>query len=145
MSASFLRNRFVQSSWRTLLVSLWLLALVCDLIYLANPQQQVWHSLAFYGIGAGLLLGSVVAAMGFAAWVRISDPHWRAIGVAHITAYLMVGLLLGLSLILRVSNSPSILAAILSGVAIALFLSSTWIDDELEQLYRQRHSLSWPG
>jgi hypothetical protein len=63
------------------------------------------------------------------------------------TSYLMVALLLALSLVLR-SVAPAaqpILAVILSGVAMALFLSSTWIDDELDQAYRHRHTISWSG
>jgi hypothetical protein len=145
MTSRFFHKKFWQSSWRVSLVAVCLIALVCDLIFLANPQQRIWHQLAFYGIGGGLMLASVVVVAGFVAWLRIADPHWRAIGAAHVTAYLMMALLLGLSLALRTGGAHAMLAVILSGVAIVLFLSSTWIDDELDQIYRQRHTVSWSG
>jgi uncharacterized membrane protein len=138
------RRRFFQFNWRVLPASLWLLALICDLVFL-TVQDPLWYSLAFYGISAGLAVGILVGVTAFVTWLRIADPHWRAIGVAHMTSYLMVALLLALSLVLR-SVTPTaqpILAVILSGVAIALFLSSAWIDDELDQAYRHRHTISW--
>jgi uncharacterized membrane protein len=144
MFSTSVRRRFFQFNWRVLPAGLWLFALACDLIFLAT-QDPLWYALAFYGIGAGLAIGILVGLAGFVAWLRIADPHWRAIGVAHMTSYLMVALLLALSLVLR-SVAPAaqpILAVILSGVAMALFLSSTWIDDELDQAYRHRHTISW--
>lgn len=107
-------------------------------------RDEFWHSLARYGIGASLAIGTLVGLAGFVAWLRIADPHWRAIGVAHMTAYLMVAVLLVLSLVLRMVTPVTLTLAItLSGVAIALLLSSTWTDEELGQAYRQRHSVFW--
>ncbi|HKQ30894.1 MAG TPA: DUF2231 domain-containing protein [Burkholderiales bacterium] len=146
MSPLRIRRRISKFHWRVLPVGLWLFALACDLAFLAN-RDPFWQALAFYGLSGGLALGLAIGLVGFVAWLRITDPHWRAIGAAYMTAYLMVALLLGLSLMLR-SVTPvaqPVLAVILSGVAIALFLSSTWIEDELAQVYRQRHDVSWIG
>jgi hypothetical protein len=139
MSSNFVRWIFSQSSWRLLLATLGLFVLASDLLLLAFPTHRLWYLFAFYGIGSALVIGTVVGVAGFVGWVRIADPRWRAIGVAHMTAYLMVALLLGLSLALRMEMDASpILAVILSGVAIALYLSSTWLDEQLGQLSRER-------
>jgi uncharacterized membrane protein len=90
---------------------------------------------AFWNIGAGLVMGLVAAVFGFWDWTAIpSGTRAKSVGLWHGGGNVVVMLLFAGSWLLRLNSTgyvPDILALVLSFAGVALGAVTGWLGGEL--------------
>src|SRR5690606_7887923 len=112
-------------------------SVIFDVIRLLGGSE-LWSTMAFYLIAAGLIGGLVAAVFGFWDWVAIPDSRAKRIGLWHALANVVVMALFFVSWLLRRDDPvrPETLALLLSFGGMAVSLLSGWLGGEL--VYRLR-------
>jgi uncharacterized membrane protein len=108
-------------------------AVVFDVVALVTGEE-VFSSVAFWNIGAGIIGGLLAAVFGAWDWLQIPrETRARRIGLLHGGGNVVVVVLFALSWLLRVGNeaAPGMLAYILSFGGLALATVTGWLGGEL--------------
>ena len=93
-----------------------------------------WHTVAFWMIVAGLLVGAVAGVFGLLDWLTL-PPGTRAksLGLLHGSGNLVVLILFALNVLLRLGSieRPGLLAVVLTLLGAALVGITAWLGGEL--------------
>lgn len=104
-----------------------------DLITFFSGDDR-WTQMAFYMIGAGILVGLIAAVFGLLDWLGIpGDTRAKRIGAVHGLGNVLVVLLFLASFFLRWTDpvSPPNLAYWCSYIGVAVILATGWLGGEL--------------
>jgi uncharacterized membrane protein len=109
-------------------------AVVFDVIYVITGDQ-VFSSVAFWNIAAGVVGGLLAAVFGAWDWFHIPrDTRAKRIGLLHGAGNVVVVVLFSLSWLLRLGQEgyePSVFAYVLSFGGLALAALTGWLGGEL--------------
>lgn len=108
-------------------------AVVFDVIYLITDNGK-WSEIAYYMIAAGIIGGLAAAVFGLVDWLAIpSGTRARSVGLWHGLGNVTVVALFGVSWLLRMDDprDPTVLALILSFVAVGIGTITSWLGGEL--------------
>jgi uncharacterized membrane protein len=108
-------------------------AVAFDIVALVTGDSS-WFNTAFLVMGAGILCGLLAALPGLADWVAISkNTRTKAIGLWHGGGNVVVLLLFAISWFIRRGRAevPNTEALVLSFIAAALALITSWLGGEL--------------
>ena len=98
-------------------VGLWIVSLLCDLLYLGGAEADLWSPLALY-----TMVGGFVAALAAAV------PRFKQFGLTHVPVNLIVVSLYAVNLWLRLGDAPSTGFAIaLSVIGVSILAVSSWL------------------
>jgi len=95
-------------------VGLWVVSLLCDLLYLGGAAPELWSRLALYTMVGGFV-GAVTA---------LTLPGF----VAHMNVALVVVALYAVNIWLRLGDPQLAMAISLSITAVGLLAVSSWVD-----------------
>lgn len=115
-------------------LGLFIAAVVLDILYLVT-ENPMWATVAFWNIAGGILGGLLAAVFGLWDWLAIpSGTRAKSVGLLHGFTNVVVIVLFIMSWLLRwpeADYTPSILAFILSLIAIGIGSFSGWLGGEL--------------
>ena len=96
---------------------LWIVSLLCDLLYLGGAEAALWSPLALY-----TLVGGFVAAL------AVVVPRFKEFGLAQVPVNLIVMSLYAVNLWLRLGDAPNTgFAIVLSVIGVGLLALSSWL------------------
>lgn len=115
-------------------------AVIFDMLYLVTGSE-IFATLAFYNIAAGILGGLLAAVFGLVDWLALpAGTRAKAVGLAHGAGNLIMLVLFVVSWLLRRDNlpgyAPDTLALVLSFAGALLSVLTGWLGGEL--VYRLR-------
>ena len=113
-------------------VGLWILALVCDVVYVLRLGGEIWADAAFVAVGGGVVGALLSAVPGLVDLVSLRDPKVKRIGLFHMVLNLAAVAVFGWNFWLRwqavpVSDPPVLLTAL----GVALIGVSGWLGGDL--------------
>jgi uncharacterized membrane protein len=115
------------------------MAVVFDVVYLVSGDE-LFASVAFWDIAAGILGGLAAAVFGLIDWLAIPrDTRARRIGLWHGAGNLLIVLLFIASWLLRLPDhayAPNLLPFLLALAGAGMALGTAWLGGEL--VYRLR-------
>jgi uncharacterized membrane protein len=112
-------------------IGLWIFSLVCDLVYVFGWGGDVWRTVAFYNMVAGVV-GALIAAIPGLIDLLSLPPAPKKTALIHMTLNLSIVALYVLNIVLRVGNPERITAPVwLSVIAVALLGASGWLGGKL--------------
>ena len=110
------------------------IAVVFDIVYLVGGDD-IFASVAFWNIAAGIIGGLAAAVFGLIDWMAIPrGTRARRIGLWHGTGNLIIVLLFIASWILRLPDhayAPNLLPFIVAVVGVGMALATAWLGGEL--------------
>lgn len=109
------------------------MAVIFDIIGLATKNTR-WPDVAFYMIGAGVVMGLLAAIFGLIDWTAIQrGTRAKTVGAVHGVGNVIVVLAFLGSFALRWTDppNPSMLAYVCSFVGFAIALFTGWLGGEL--------------
>lgn len=118
----------------TLPIGLWAFSLISDIIHM-QTQEQVWSTMAFYTLGAGIIGALLAAVPGLIDLVSDAARPVRKTGITHMVLNLIVVALMAVSFYLRYQGMATMLPFILSAVGIVLLLVSGWLGGKMVHQY----------
>src|SRR5688572_13784690 len=71
-------------------IGLWIFSLVCDLIYLAGGEAQLWKAMAFYTMLGGVVGALLAAVPGFIDYLSLPAGRAKKIATSHMIFNLIV-------------------------------------------------------
>jgi uncharacterized membrane protein len=117
-------------------IGLWILSLVCDLIFYMGWGELAWDDTAFYTMAGGIVGALLAAIPGLVDFLSIPSS-WRSLkemGLTHMVINLCVVALFSINLWWRMDKAPGsfgpIALSILGGVFLAIsgWLGSSMVD-----------------
>jgi uncharacterized membrane protein len=112
-------------------IGLWLFSLVCDLVYVSGWGGDVWRTVAFYNMVAGVV-GALMAAIPGLIDLLSLPAGPKKTALIHMTINLTVVALYVVNIVLRVGNPDRITGPVwLSVIAVALLTASGWLGGKL--------------
>ena len=108
-------------------------SLIFDIVYLIT-DNGTWSQVAYYDIAAGIIGGLAAAVFGLIDWLAIpGGTRAKALGLRHGAGNVVVVGLFAVNWLLRRGDprEPGTLPIILSVVAVALALVTSWLGGEL--------------
>jgi uncharacterized membrane protein len=120
----------------TIPIGLWIFSLVCDFILLGGHNPDLWFTVGYIAMAAGIAGAVLAAIFGAIDLFALPKGHTRSLGLVHMTINLGVVALFVLDLWLRTGELDSMAVPfILSVVAILALLVSGWIGGELVHIH----------
>jgi uncharacterized membrane protein len=125
-------------------IGLWGFSLICDIIYVLQPEHMFWEGLAFYSIAGGIIGALVAAVPGFIDYLSLRDRGVKRIATAHMVLNLLIVVLYIFNLGVRYNAFPNSSSSGigLSVLAIAILAVSGWLGGAL--VYEHRVGVTEP-
>jgi uncharacterized membrane protein len=120
-------------------IGLWLFSFVCDVVVVVTDIDEVanlWFTIGFYTMAAGLAGALLAAIPGFIDFLSIKNREIRRIGATHMTLNLIVVAAYVVNLWLRTDEPPLFLAGMaLSLFALCMLTVSAWLGGEMVHVH----------
>jgi uncharacterized membrane protein len=125
-------------------VGLWILALVCDVVYYLGLGGERWLNAALFAVGGGVVGALLAAIPGLIDLVSLKDPKLKKIGLWHMSLNLVALAVFAWNLWLRWQREPaSDPPLLLTLIGVALISASGWLGGEL--VYVHGVAVNRPG
>jgi uncharacterized membrane protein len=113
--------------------ALWVVSLVCDVMYHAGSHNTFWKGVAFYLIAGGIIGGALAAVPGFIDYLSITNPAVKRVATLHLVLNVTILALFLFNLGIRYNAAPSgeMLGVSLSIIGVALLAVSGWLGGTL--------------
>jgi uncharacterized membrane protein len=112
-------------------IGLWLFSLVCDLVYSLGSGDEVWRTVAFYNMVAGII-GALIAAIPGLIDLLSLPAGPRRTAIVHMSLNLTIVALYVVNAVLRYNNPDRYTLGVwLSVIAVALLVASGWLGGKL--------------
>jgi uncharacterized membrane protein len=109
-------------------VGLWILALVCDVVYTLRPGREVWAHAALVAVGGGVVGALLAAVPGLIDLLSLTDPKVKKIGVWHMIINLAAVAVFAVNFGMRSQRAPGDAPPlILTVIGVALIGVSGWL------------------
>jgi uncharacterized membrane protein len=88
-------------------IALWIVSLICDVIYHAGSHNTFWKGVAFYLIAGGIIGGALAAVPGFVDYLSITDPRVKRVATIHLALNVIILAMFLFNLGIRYNAAPS--------------------------------------
>jgi uncharacterized membrane protein len=113
-------------------VGLWILALVCDVVYTLGLGGALWENTALVAVGGGVAGALLAAVPGLIDLLSLKEPKVRKIGLWHMALNLAAVAVFALNFWLRWQRGPAVdPPLLLTLVGVALIGVSGWLGGEM--------------
>jgi uncharacterized membrane protein len=114
-------------------IALWIVSLICDVIYHAGSHNPFWKGVAFYAIAGGIIGGALAAVPGFIDYLSITNQAVKRIATTHLALNVTTLALFLFNLGIRYNAAPNgeMLGVALSVIAVVLLGVSGWLGGAL--------------
>ena len=113
-------------------VGLWILALICDVVYTLGLAGELWSGAALVAIAVGVIGALLAAVPGLIDLVSLKDPRVKRIGLWHMAVNLAAVATFALNFWIRyqrgIDHQPPL---ILTVIGVALISVSGWLGGEM--------------
>jgi uncharacterized membrane protein len=125
-------------------VGLWVLALVCDVVYFLDLGGEMWLNAALFAVGGGVVGALLAAIPGLVDLRSLTDPKLKKIGLWHMSLNLAAVAVFSWNFWLRWQQGPSgDPPLLLTVLGVALISASGWLGGEL--VYVHGVAVAKPG
>ena len=137
-------------------IGLFVFSFVCDLLFLWQPGNAAWSTVALYAMGGGIVGALLAAVFGLVDLLSLAPSKAKRIGIWHMVVNLTVVAIFVGDFFLRMGTAPgSGLPVLLSLAGVLLLLVSGWLGGEMvfvhgvaaarERLDRRRTEATGPA
>ena len=111
-------------------IGLWIFSLVCDVVYVSDPGDEIWAVVAYYAMVGGIIGALLAAVPGFIDMLSLPRGP-RQTALLHMSINLVIVALYAVNIWLRAGEPPNWIEVWLSVVAVGLLVISGWLGGKI--------------